>query len=141
MKILLNATLIIALLSVSVNSYSQESAQPAPLYNTASVEVMPEYPGGLKKFFEYIDTNYTFSKEAVQAKVLGRMIVTFVVEADGSLSTIKVVRGVGYGSEAEIERLLLASPKWKPGMKKGNAVRVQYTLPVMLDSSNLKVKP
>lgn len=141
MKFLLNSILIIALLIVSVKSYSQDAAQPAPLYNTASVEVMPEYPGGIKKFFEYLDKGFTYSKEAVEAKVLGRLIVTFVVEAEGSLSNVKVVRGLRYGTEAEIERLLLASPKWKPGIRNGNSVRVQYTLPVMLDASNLKVKP
>jgi protein TonB len=60
----------------------------------------------------------------------GRVILTFVVERDGSLTDIKVVRGIGSGCDEEAVRALKASPKWKPGIQNGKPVRVQYSVPV-----------
>lgn len=102
------------------------------VYNTASVEVMPDYPGGIQKFLQWVADNYRYPPAAQEAGVSGRMIVQFVVEKDGSLTDIQVPRDLGYGTGEVAKKLLAKSKKWKPGVQNGRNVRVQYTLPLML---------
>jgi hypothetical protein len=96
-------------------------------------EEAPVPPGGLSSFLRYIGTNYVYPKEAEEAKVKGRLILTFVVEKDGSISEVKSVQDLGHGTGEEAVRVLESSPKWTPGKKGGEAVRVQYTLPIVLN--------
>lgn len=102
------------------------------VYNQASVELMPEYPGGIQKFLEWVGSNYAFPPAASEAGVSGRMIVQFVVEKDGTLTDIQVPRDLGYGTGEAAKKLLARSKKWKAGVQNGRPVRVQYTLPLML---------
>ncbi len=101
-----------------------------------AVEVPPVPPGGMAEFLKYVGTNYVYPKEAEDANVNGRMIMTFVVEKDGSLSDIKSVRDLGFGTGEEAIRVLKNSPKWKPGMQNGHVVRVEYTLPIVFNLSS-----
>lgn len=103
-----------------------------------SVEEPPEPIGGLEEFYKYIGENANFSKEAYPASGSNsnvRVLVSFIVEADGSLSTIKSLRDPGYGTFEETKRLLENAPKWKPGIQNTRPVRVQFTLPIQLNSS------
>lgn len=102
------------------------------VYSTASVEVMPDYPGGIEKFLQWVGSNYKYPPAAQEAGVSGRMIIQFVVEKDGSLTDIQVPRDLGYGTGEVAKKLLAKSKKWKPGVQNGRNVRVQYTLPLML---------
>lgn len=103
------------------------------LYSASVVDVMPEYPGGIGAFYKWVGQNYKYPKAALEAGVSGKIIVTFVVEKDGSLTDIKRVgKGLGFGTGQEAIRVLQTSKKWKPGIQKGRPVRVQYTLPIML---------
>lgn len=101
-----------------------------------AVEVPPVPPGGMAEFLKYVGTNYVYPKEAEDANVKGRIIMTFVVEKDGSLSDIKCVRDLGFGTGEEAIRVLKNSPKWKPGMQNGHVVRVEYTLPIVFNLSS-----
>jgi protein TonB len=65
----------------------------------------------------------------------GKIMVSFIVETDGSLSNIKVLKDIGYGSGAEAIRVLKKSPKWMPGKQNGKPVRVEYTMPISISSS------
>ncbi|WP_022829108.1 energy transducer TonB [Flavobacterium antarcticum] len=96
------------------------------IYN--AVEVRPEYPGGIGKFLEFVGKNYRAPEEDIKGKV----IVQFVVEKDGSLTDIKVMRDLGYGTGAEAIRVLKKSPRWKPGIQNGRPVRVLYSLPISI---------
>ena len=96
------------------------------VYN--AVEVRPDFPGGIQKFYDFVGKNYRAPDEDVKGKVF----VQFVVEKDGSLTDIKVVRDLGYGTGAEAIRVLKKSPKWKPGIQNGRAVRVLYSLPISI---------
>ena len=98
------------------------------IYN--AVEVRPDFPGGINKFYEYVRKNFRTPEEEVKGKV----IVQFVVEKDGSLTDIKVVRDLGYGTGKEAERVLRNSPRWKPGIQNGRPVRVLYSLPISIQS-------
>ena len=99
------------------------------------VEQMPEYPGGIKALFDYLCQNVKYPVDAEKQKIEGRVIATFVVETDGSISNIEVVKPAFPSLDAEAVRVLSAMPKWKPGMQSGKVVRVKYTVPI---SFNLK---
>ncbi len=86
----------------------------------------------MKEFYKYIENNYKVPKIK---GLKGKVFVSFVVEKDGSLTDIMVIRDIGYGTKAETLRVLKNSPKWKPGFHDGLAVRVLYSLPIDVTSS------
>ena len=94
------------------------------------VEQMPFFPGGDKKLMEYLATNIRYPKGCDDTSVQGRVIVTFVVEKDGSISDVKVVRSLHPLFDEEAVRVVSSMPKWIPGRQNGVAYRVKYTLPV-----------
>jgi len=95
-----------------------------------SVENPPEFPGGIEKFYAYLGKSIRYPAIARENGTQGKVILQFVCERDGSLTDIKVVRGIGDGCDEEAMRVLRASPKWKPGIQNGRPVRVQYNVPV-----------
>ena len=94
------------------------------------VEQMPEFPGGMKELMTYLKDNIKYPKAAQDKKVEGRVIVQFVIEKDGTPTEFNVLRSVDPDLDKEALRVLGNMPKWKPGMQKGQAVRVKYTVPV-----------
>lgn len=99
------------------------------------VEQMPEYPGGMQALFEFLKQNIKYPEDAQKQKVEGRVLAKFVVETDGSISNIEVVKHAFPSLDAEAERVIQSMPKWMPGKQKGQPVRVKFVLPV---SFNLK---
>ena len=95
------------------------------------VEQMPEYPGGMQAMMEFLKQNIKYPEDAQKQKVEGRVIALFVVETDGSISNIEVVKHAFPSLDAEAERVIQAMPKWKPGKQKGQPVRVKFTVPVI----------
>ena len=93
------------------------------IYNTAGIEVKPDFPGGMEKFYKFVGNNYQTPEED---GLKGKVYVTFVVEKDGSLTDIKVIRDIGYGTGKEAIRVLNKCPKWTPGEQNGKKVRVLY---------------
>ena len=94
------------------------------------VEEMPSFPGGEAKLMEYVGKNIKYPQIARETGIQGRVFVNFVVEPDGSVSNVTVLRGIGGGCDEEAMRVVKNMPKWKPGKQRGKAVRVQYMLPV-----------
>ena len=94
------------------------------------VEQMPEYPGGMQALFEFLKENIKYPEDAQKQKVEGRVIATFVVETDGSISNIEVVKHAFPSLDAEAVRVIQAMPKWIPGRQKGQAVRVKFVMPI-----------
>ena len=94
------------------------------------VEEMPAFPGGEAKLMEYVAKNIKYPQIARETGIQGRVFVGFVVEPDGSVSNVKVLRGIGGGCDEEAMRVVKSMPKWKPGKQRGKAVRVSYMLPV-----------
>lgn len=93
-----------------------------------SIEIAPIPQGGITHFLENLAITYT--EEARKNNVSGRVLISFVVEADGSLTEFKLLRGIGYGLDEEAIRSLKHSSKWFPGIQNGKPVRVTYTLPI-----------
>ena len=94
------------------------------------VEQMPEFPGGAQALFGFVAKNIHYPKAAEDAGIQGRVIVTFVVMKDGSIGEVKVAKGVSPELDGEAVRCVKSMPKWKPGMQKGQAVNVKYTMPL-----------
>ena len=94
------------------------------------VEQMPEFPSGDKGLYQFIADNIKYPAEAKEEGIKGRVFVNFIVEPDGSVSDIRVLRGIGGGCDEEAVRVVESMPKFKPGMQDGEAVRVSYTVPV-----------
>lgn len=89
----------------------------------------PTFNGGIQAFYNYIGKNF---KIPDVEKLDGKIIVSFIIEKDGSISEVKVLRDIGYGTGEEAIRVLTDSPKWNPGTKEGKPVRVLYTLPISI---------
>ena len=94
------------------------------------VEEMPAFPGGEQKLMEYVGKNIKYPQIARETGIQGRVFIGFVVEPDGSVSNVKLLRGIGGGCDEEAMRVVKSMPKWKPGKQRGKAVRVSYQIPV-----------
>lgn len=93
-------------------------------------EIMPAFPGGETKLFEFISKNIKYPQLARETGTQGRVYISFIVEPDGSISHVELLRGIGAGCDEEAMRVVKAMPKWSPGRQCGKAVRVVYNLPV-----------
>ena len=94
------------------------------------VEEMPQFPGGPSALFEFLSKNIKYPVVAEENGIQGRVIVTFVVERDGHITDVKVVKSVDPSLDKEATRVVKSMPKWIPGKQNGSAVRVKYTVPV-----------
>lgn len=101
------------------------------IHSSTGIEVNPEFSGGAKEFYSFIAKNF---RAPDVAGLKGKILVSFVVDIDGSLTDIKVLRDVGYGSDAEAVRVLGLSPKWTPAQQNGQPVRCAYTLPINIET-------
>lgn len=101
------------------------------IYNTAGIEVKPDFPGGIQEFYNYIGKKYRVPNVRGLA---GKVFVSFVIEKDGSVTDIHVLRDIGHGTGAEAIRVLSKCPKWIPGEQQGKKVRVLYSLPINIQS-------
>ena len=95
------------------------------------VEEMPSFPGGQGALMSFLSSNIKYPVVAQENDVQGRVIVGFVVERDGSITDVKVMRSVDPSLDREAQRVVRAMPRWKPGKQNGSAVRVKYTVPVV----------
>ena len=101
------------------------------------VEIMPEFPdGGMSGLMQFLSKNIQYPINAQKNHTQGRVTVQFVVNKDGSISEPKIIRGVDPDLDGEAIRVISLMPKWKPGMQKGQPVRVRYTVPVMFRLSD-----
>lgn len=119
----------------NVNSQTEPIApdtnEDNSVYNSAGLEIKPEFPGGYKKFYEYIAKNY---RTPDVPGLNGQLMVSFVVEKDGSITDIKVLKDIGYGTGEEAIRLLKNCPKWTPAEQKGKKVRCTFMLPLRIQT-------
>ena len=116
----------------------EEASDEVPVFRV--VEEMPEFPGGMGECLKFLGKNIKYPVEAQKAGVQGKVIVQFVVEKDGNIANPKVVRSIDPDLDGEAIRVISIMPKWKPGMQKGQPVRVKYTVPVTfrLDGKDTK---
>ncbi|MCK4639149.1 MAG: energy transducer TonB [Bacteroidales bacterium] len=105
-----------------------EEVEEAQIFTV--VESMPSFPGGDKARIRFLNENIAYPTMARESGIQGRVYVTFVVERNGIVTDVKILRGIGGGCDEEAIRVVKAMPKWIPGKQRGKPVRVQFTLPI-----------
>jgi protein TonB len=97
------------------------------------VEVQPEFPGGMDSMYAFIQKNLIYPEKAKAEGIEGRVFITFTIEKDGSVSNVKILRGIGGGCDEAAKEVIEKMPKWKPGTQRGKPVRVQFNLPIKFE--------
>jgi TonB family protein len=96
-----------------------------------AVEQNPEFIGGQAKMYQFLGENIKYPQAAQRANVSGRVFVKFIVEDDGSIGDVEVIKGIGFGCDEEAIRVVKSMPRWKPGVQNGKNVRVYYNMPIV----------
>ena len=117
---------LMAQMDTSYTHYTDD--QWGEVYNY--VETMPEFPGGDIEFKNFIRKNVKYPEYARDANIQGKVFASFIITKTGEVADIKIVRGLGYGLDEEVIRVLKRMPTWKPGTQNGLAVNVKFQLPV-----------
>lgn len=121
-------TVLKAVEDIATPEPPKQEAEQNKLFDV--VEQQPQYPGGMGALNQWLGSNIKYPVMAAENGIEGRVVVQFVVERDGSISGVHVVRGVDPSLDKEATRVVSAMPKWIPGKQNGSAVRVKYTVPV-----------
>jgi periplasmic protein TonB len=93
-------------------------------------ETPPSFPGGEEALLKFLSDNVTYPPKAKKKNITGKVYASFIIEKDGSVSHIKVIKDIGRGCGKEVVRVLNMMPKWNPGYQNNHPVRVRYTIPV-----------
>jgi len=142
MKSISKLTIILLFLFISNYSFAQEEVILQTQKDTIQqmpndsgevfvfVEDQPNYPGGDEARIKYLQKNIHYPKEAKEAGIQGTVYVTFIIEKDGRITNVKVLRGVGGGLDKESVRVIKSMPIWEPGRQRGKAIRCQFNMPI-----------
>jgi protein TonB len=118
-------------LSTSLTSTGSETdTSPAVVGPYVVVEKMPEFAGGADALMKYLRNHLRYPSAALAAQAEGRVFVSFVVQADGTIADISILKGLGYGLDEEAQRVVSQMPTWTPGKQSNHAVPVKFTLPI-----------
>ncbi|WP_299758986.1 energy transducer TonB [uncultured Pontibacter sp.] len=104
--------------------------EPATSEPFVHVDQMPQFKGGTDALMQYLGRKLRYPHEAQSNGIEGTVVVTFVVAANGNISDVAVLKGLGFGTEQEASRVIESMPRWEPGRQNGRAVPVRYTLPI-----------
>lgn len=121
--------------------HNYSAQKPAHLSNEVVytvVECLPEFPGGNSALVDYLQKNVRYPEAARKANVTGRVFISFVVERDGRLTAIRLLKGIRADCDEEAIRVIEAMPRWKPGTQSQWPIRVLYNLPVQFGSRQAK---
>ena len=121
--------LMLLLFIFNYNGVTGQTSQDTTIY--LAVEQNPAFPGGNKAMFHYIYSNINYPDSAIKNSIQGKVYLKIVVEPDGSLSHIQVLKGIGYGCDKEAVRVISSMPKWEPGMINGKKVRAYFSVMVV----------
>jgi TonB family protein len=131
----------VKVIAPAVHDSIQPNVQPAVAAPSSALDQMPEFPGGMEALNTYLRNNIRYPQEAQKAGIQGRVIIQFIVSKDGSITDAEVVESVDPQLDAEGLRLIKNMPRWKPGMRKGQAIRVKQTLPIRFAFTKTPDKP
>ncbi|MBO0930784.1 energy transducer TonB [Fibrella aquatilis] len=118
---------------VSAAKVEQLSAKNSErVYNEDEVSRKPEFVGGVARMYAYLGKHIRYTKEAEKANVAGKLFTRFVVNTDGSISDISILKGFGFGMDEMLIDVISKMPRWKPGELASKPVRTMYNLPVTI---------
>ncbi len=101
-----------------------------------SIAIEPQFPGGVNAMYSFVGSNINYPQMARDNGITGTVMVSFVVQADGSISDAQIIRGIGAGCDEEVMRVIGLFPNWIPGTMNGKPVAVEYTMPVKFSIDN-----
>lgn len=110
---------------------TQEDKPETPVLNFRVVEQIPEFPGGMGAFIQWLSVNLRYPEQARDRKIQGKVVVSFIVNEDGSISDAKVMKGVNPLLDREAIRVMGLMPKWKPGVDKDKPCRTMFAIPIV----------
>ncbi|WP_167346240.1 energy transducer TonB [Pedobacter ginsenosidimutans] len=113
-----------------------ENGDPNAILTIGGVDEYPEFNGGAKAWSKYMERNLRYPSRAQEEGAAGKVFVSFVVEKDGSITDVSVIKGIGFGCDEEAIKVIKKSPLWKPGKNKGVPVRVRYNMAINFQISN-----
>ncbi len=129
---------ILILLTISINDYAQNidttdtiKQDNEPIFSI--VEEPAQFPGGDEALLKFIRKKIKYPKQAIKNKISGTVYVQFIVEKDGSISDVTVIRGIGGGCDEEAVRVITKMPNWIPAKQKGIPVRSFYVIPITFE--------
>ena len=125
--------LLILIVIFAQNIFAQTenvSAVKSNIIDAKELEVKPDFPGGLSMFYQFIGRNFNVPE---RGENFGKIFVSFIVETDGTLSNISIMRGINPKMNQEAIRVMKLSPNWNPGKIGDKAVRVQYSIPISIN--------
>lgn len=134
---------LVVLYSINNQAFSQVIYNDVPDTDSSVfmvVENPPSFPGGDNARMDFLVKNLVYPKHAREAGIEGTVFVTFVIEKDGIVSNIEIIRGIGGGCDEEAVRVMKLMPKWTPGKQNGKEVRVQYNMPLKFKLTNENIK-
>ena len=105
------------------------------IYDASGIDSYPEFEGGMAAWAKFIQRNLRYPYAAQEKEVQGKVFLSFVVEIDGSITDVTLIKGIGEGCDEEAMRVIKKSPKWKPGQQQNRKVRVRYTMPLSFQLS------
>ncbi len=117
------------LCTLSFGAFAQEEAKVEEEVFVV-VEEQAEFPGGLDSMYAFIQKNLKYPELAKEKGIEGRVFVSFIIEKDGSISNVKILRGIGGGCDEAVVEMIKNMPKWKPAKQRGKPVRCQFNLPI-----------
>lgn len=123
---------IVAPPGASASTADEKALEIAPRTEDVfvAVEQEPQYPGGLDALRTFLSRSLNYPRAAASAGISGKIFLSFVVNTDGSLTDVQVLKGIGFGCDEEAIRVIRKMPNWRPGKQSGRAVRVKYNLPI-----------
>lgn len=111
----------------NLDSLPEDDYLPEPIFMP---DRKPKFPGGYEAMYKFLGKKIRFPREARRNDIEGTVYVNFIVERDGSISNVKILRGVGFGCDEEARRVVTSMPKWSPGIQNDVPVRVSFNLPI-----------
>ena len=123
---------------VAVSGTGGDAVNDGPdntVYDGSVIEKFPEFEGGMAAWSKFIQRNLRYPYAAQEKEVEGKVFLSFVVEIDGSITDVTLLKGIGAGCDEEAMRVIKKSPKWKPGQQQNRKVRVRYTMPLSFQLS------
>ncbi len=131
---------VILLLAVFAGNIANAQTPATEDAYYSQVDKSPEFPGGISKLYSYINKNLKYPEEAIKANIRGKVWAQLIIEKDGSINNVLILKGIGFGCDEEVERIFKAMPKWNPGMREGQAVRTNYRMPISFILEGKKAK-
>lgn len=131
---------LVATATVDVEDYKEPEPIKEPMVNEQNgdeplnvriVEQLPEYPGGMSAFIEWLTKNLKYPESARAQKIQGKVVVTFIINKDGTISNAKIAKSVDAALDREAMRVVKLMPKWKPGIQNNEPCRTMFAIPIV----------